>query len=411
MAYARTTTVDTGPAGDTIVQGVTDLDTDLTAIYTDLNTHEALTETHGATGAVVGTTNTQTLTNKTLSAPTLTGTVTLSGATMTGGTYTSPTINTPTVLGGTFTSPTINTPTVVTPTVSGGTFTSPTITGTGAIAGTFTGNLTGNVKGNVTGNLTGNATGATGTFSSSVAGGATAVTSNRVDINSTGSGNRYAYVDFYGDDTYTPALRIIRSNVGANATSTVTHRGTGNFVLNTTEAAPIIFETTNTTRAVIAAAGTVSLASQPLFSATVTATVENCTGVNSILTYYTLRSTSSPACNWTEITDRATNFSGGTFTAPVTGNYLFTGFIDLIGLSGNTSWTVVHLITSNRTYTVTNINSIGIQSVGNAGYGFSVIADMDTADTAYLEIVVYDGTNAKTVDITTSTHFQGYLLP
>jgi hypothetical protein len=63
--------------------------------YREANTHIEATTGHGATGAVVGTTNTQTLTNKTL--------------------------------------------------------TSPTITGTGAIAGTFTGNLTGNVTGNVTG--------------------------------------------------------------------------------------------------------------------------------------------------------------------------------------------------------------------------------------------------------------------
>ena len=64
--------------------------------YREANLHIESATGHGATGAVVGTTNTQTLTNKTL--------------------------------------------------------TSPTITGSGAIAGTFTGNLTGNVTGTVSGN-------------------------------------------------------------------------------------------------------------------------------------------------------------------------------------------------------------------------------------------------------------------
>ncbi len=42
------------------------------AASSDLTTHTGATEAHGATGAVVGTTNTQTLTNKTLTSPTLT---------------------------------------------------------------------------------------------------------------------------------------------------------------------------------------------------------------------------------------------------------------------------------------------------------------------------------------------------
>ncbi|MBI1377260.1 MAG: hypothetical protein GC157_07240 [Frankiales bacterium] len=43
------------------------------AFLSDVTTHQALTATHGATGALVGTTNTQTLTNKTLTAPTVNG--------------------------------------------------------------------------------------------------------------------------------------------------------------------------------------------------------------------------------------------------------------------------------------------------------------------------------------------------
>jgi len=83
MTYARTYTLVATPAGDTVKAAIaTKLDGDLTNIFTYLNTHEALTATHGATGAVVGTTNSQVLTNKTLTAPVINGTVTTTGLTM-----------------------------------------------------------------------------------------------------------------------------------------------------------------------------------------------------------------------------------------------------------------------------------------------------------------------------------------
>lgn len=81
MAYTRTYTVNSSAGGDTVKVAVgTKLDGDMTNIFADLTTHEAMTtNAHGVgSGTIVGTTLTQTLTNKTLSSPTLTGNVGIS---------------------------------------------------------------------------------------------------------------------------------------------------------------------------------------------------------------------------------------------------------------------------------------------------------------------------------------------
>ncbi|OGJ39761.1 MAG: hypothetical protein A2411_03205, partial [Candidatus Pacebacteria bacterium RIFOXYC1_FULL_39_21] len=55
--------------------------------------------------------------------------------------------------------------------------------------------------------------------------------SNRIEINDTGSGNRYAYIDFHSDDTNTDyGFRIIRNN-SVNATTSLLNAGTGNILV------------------------------------------------------------------------------------------------------------------------------------------------------------------------------------
>ena len=86
--------------------------------------------------------------------------------------------------------------------------------------------------------------------------GADDVTDAHLQIGKGASGNRNSYIDIVADTTYTDyGLRIIRNNTGANATSELKHRGTGALNFTTQEAAPIVFNTTNSPQVTIDASG------------------------------------------------------------------------------------------------------------------------------------------------------------
>ena len=81
-----------------------------------------------------------------------------------------------------------------------------------------------------------------------------------LEIGAGASGNRTSYIDIVADTTYTDyGLRVIRNNTGANATSELKHRGTGALNFTTQEAAPIVFNTTNSPALTILAGGNVGI--------------------------------------------------------------------------------------------------------------------------------------------------------
>jgi hypothetical protein len=86
----------------------------------------------------------------------------------------------------------------------------------------------------------------------------------KVTAGSGRTGSGYAYLDLVGDTTYNGyGLRVIRGNAGANATSQLIHKGTGDFELRGVEASAIKFSTSATTRMTIGSAGEVAIGTTP----------------------------------------------------------------------------------------------------------------------------------------------------
>lgn len=141
-------------------------------------------------------------------------------------------------------------------------------------------------------------------------------------------------------------------------------------------------------------AGVFSAPNLPAFSAS-SAGATNQTGDN----------TNATVTFGTEIFDQGSNFASSTFTAPSVGKFQLSAYVYMTGLDGSVTRETLSIVTSNRTYTVFD-GVINRDGSNNACIGGAILADMDAADTAIVQIQVA-GTTKTVGYLVTDTRFMG----
>ncbi len=148
--------------------------------------------------------------------------------------------------------------------------------------------------------------------------------------------------------------------------------------------------------------------SQPAFFAYLAISDTNATGAG---TTYTLGGTTA----LTKSLDQGSNFNtNGTFTAPVTGVYLFTGSIMLGNITVGNSVNL-NLVASGITYRLATYNASNGKNVGSGNVQFmgSVVISMTASDTAQMQInSTGEAGNTETVvgSSTRVSFFSGFLV-
>jgi len=157
---------------------------------------------------------------------------------------------------------------------------------------------------------------------------------------------------------------------------------------------------------VVTSAGEITQPLTPAFLAVLNSDISNVTGDG---TAYTVV--------WdTEVFDQNSDFDGtSTFTAPVTGRYLFSWGLTMDALTAGMTVMYGNLVTSNRSYTVFQCDPGSFRSTNDeVGLCFELLCDMDASDTASVQFNVQNGT--KVVDLITNgsadtyNFWSGYLV-
>ncbi len=106
--------------------------------------------------------------------------------------------------------------------------------------------------------------------------------------------------------------------------------------------------------------------------------------------------------------DVGNNLASNTFTAPITGKYLFTYMLFFTNLDADHTGLDTHILTSNAQYQQTFSPNLMLSSDGNFSVSGSVLADMDLGDTCVFTTRVAGGAN--TSDIHTDSQVSGVLI-
>lgn len=110
----------------------------------------------------------------------------------------------------------------------------------------------------------------------------------------------------------------------------------------------------------------------------------------------------------TENVDKGGHFASNQFTAPVTGSYQLQVSLHLKSLDIDATTYTVNIVTSNRTYSVSQATAQLAADPSDWTVGIAVVADMDASDTAYVTVV--QGGGSQQTDIDTASYFSGHLV-